>query len=64
MPLSAELTRMAQNVGALNADTNAIFEALRSKGVLVPANAQLSDVADMIETIVPTPPHFLNSNLL
>jgi uncharacterized protein (TIGR02145 family) len=46
---------MAQNVGALNADTNAIFEALRAKGVPVPANAQLSDVADMIESIVP--PH-------
>jgi hypothetical protein len=42
---------MAQNVGALNADTNAIFEALRAKGVAVPANAQLSDVADMIESI-------------
>ena len=43
---------MAQNVGALNADTNAIFEALRAKGVDVPADAQLSDVADMIESIV------------
>ena len=43
---------MAQNVGALTADTNAIFEALRAKGVNVPANAQLSDVADMIESIV------------
>ncbi len=42
---------MAQNVGAINADTNAIFEALRAKGVSVPANAQLSDVADMIESI-------------
>ena len=56
MPISTELTRMAQNVGALNADTNAIFDALRAKGVYVPANAQLSDVADMIETIeVPLP---------
>lgn len=51
MSLSTELTRMAQNVGALTADTNAIFEALRAKGVPVPANAQLSDVADMIEMI-------------
>ena len=55
MSISTELIRMAQNVGALNADTNAIFEALRAKGVDVPANAQLSDVADMIESIVP--PH-------
>lgn len=55
MSLSTQLTRLAQNVGALNADTNAIFEALRAKGVNVPANAQLSDVADMIEEIeVPT----------
>jgi uncharacterized protein (TIGR02145 family) len=46
---------MAQNVGTLTADTNAIFEALRAKGVNVPTNAQLSDVADMIESIVP--PH-------
>lgn len=64
MSLSTQLTQLARNVGALNADTNAIFEALRAKGVNVPANAQLSDVADMIETIVPTPPPFLNSNLL
>ena len=55
MSLQSQLTRMAQNVGALTADTNAIFEALRAKGVNVPANAQLSDVADMIESIVP--PH-------
>lgn len=52
MSISTELTRMARNVGALTADTNAIFEALRAKGVAVPANAQLSDVADMIESIV------------
>lgn len=52
MSLQSQLTRMAQNVGALTADTNAIFEALRAKGVPVPANAQLSDVADMIESIV------------
>ena len=55
MSLQSQLTRMAQNVGALNADTNAIFDALRAKGVYVPADAQLSDVADMIESIVP--PH-------
>lgn len=53
MSLSTQLTRLARNVGALTADTNAIFEALRAKGVDVPANAQLSDVADMIESIVP-----------
>ena len=51
MSLQSQLTRMAHNVGTLNADTNAIFEALRAKGVDVPANARLSDVADMIETI-------------
>jgi len=51
MSISTELIRMAQNVGALNADTNAIFDALRAKGVDVPANAQLSDVADMIDSI-------------
>ena len=51
MSLQSQLTRMARNAGALNADTNAIFEALRAKGVDVPANAQLSDVADMIESI-------------
>ena len=56
MSISTQLTRMAQNVGALNADTNAIFEALRAKGVDVPANAQLNDVAEMIEEIeVPSP---------
>lgn len=55
MSLQSQLTRLARNVGALTADTNAIFEALRAKGVNVPANAQLSDVADMIESIVP--PH-------
>lgn len=55
MSLSTQLTRLARNVGALTADTNAIFEALRAKGVNVPANAQLSDVADMIESI--NPPH-------
>lgn len=33
MPLSTQLTRLAQNVGALTAVTNAIFEALRAKGV-------------------------------
>lgn len=53
MSLSTQLTRLAQNVGAINADTNAIFEALRAKGVSVQANAQLSDVADMIESIEP-----------
>jgi len=52
MSISTQLTRLAQNVGAINADTNAIFEALRAKGVDVLANAQLSDVADMIESIV------------
>lgn len=51
MPISQQLIRLARNIGALTADTNAIFEALRAKGVVVPANAQLSDVADMIETI-------------
>ena len=51
MSISTQLTRLARNVGALTADTNAIFEALRAKGVNVPANAQLSDVADMIESI-------------
>lgn len=55
MSLSTQLTRLARNVGALTADTNAIFEALRAKGVNVPANAQLSDVADLIESI--NPPH-------
>lgn len=58
MPISTQLTQLARNVGALTADTNAIFEALRAKGVNVPANAQLSDVADMIESIV-TPPHLI-----
>ena len=53
MSLQSQLTRLAQNVGALTADTNAIFEALRAKGVAVPVNAQLSDVAEMIESIVP-----------
>lgn len=52
MSISTELTRLARNVGALTADTNAIFEALRAKGVNVPADAQLSDVAEMIENIV------------
>ena len=51
MPITSELTRMAQNVGALNADTNAIFEALRSKGVLVPQDATLDDVVEMIGEI-------------
>lgn len=51
MSLQSQLTRLAHNVGALTADTNAIFEALRAKGVSVPANAQLSDVADLIGTI-------------
>jgi hypothetical protein len=55
MPISTELTRLARNVGDLTADTNAIFEALRAKGVDVPADAQLSDVADMIETIEVSP---------
>ena len=52
MPISTELTRMAQNVGALNVDTNAIFEALRAKGVDVPPGATLGDVAEMIREIV------------
>lgn len=56
MSITQQLTRLARNVGALTADINAIFEALRAKGVNVPANAQLSDVADMIESIVP--PHY------
>lgn len=56
MSISTELTRMAGNVGALAADTNAIFEALRAKGVDVPPGAQLSDVADMIGEIVPPEP--------
>ena len=51
MSLQSELTRFARNVGALTADTNAIFEALRSKGVVVPADAELGDVADLIDTI-------------
>ena len=51
MSISTQLTRLARNVGTLTADTNAIFEALRAKGVIVPADAQLSDVADMIEEI-------------
>jgi uncharacterized protein (TIGR02145 family) len=51
MSISQQLSQLARNVGALTADTNAIFEALRAKGVAVPANAQLSDVADMIESI-------------
>ena len=49
MSISAELTRMAQNVGALNADTNAIFDALRAKGVDVPPGSTLSDVPTLIE---------------
>lgn len=49
MPISTELTRMAQNVGALNADTSAIFDALRAKGVDVPQDATLDDVAELIE---------------
>jgi len=32
MSLQSQLTRLAQNVGALTADTNAIFEALRAEG--------------------------------
>lgn len=55
MSISTQLTYLARNVGNLTADTNAIFEALRAKGVNVPANAQLSDVADLIESI--NPPH-------
>ena len=51
MSIATELTRLARNVGALTADTTAIFEALRAKGVPVPANAQLSDVASLIDTI-------------
>jgi uncharacterized protein (TIGR02145 family) len=51
MSLQSQLTRLAHNVGALTADTNAIFEALRAKGVDVPSDAQLSDVADMIYSI-------------
>ena len=54
MPLSTELTRMAQNVGALNVDTNAIFEALRAKGVDVPPGTKLSDAADLIRGILIT----------
>lgn len=34
MSLQSQLTRLARNVGALNADTNAIFEALRAKTVI------------------------------
>ena len=59
MSISTELTRMAGNAGALAADTNAIFEALRAKGVDVPADAQLSDVVDMIGEIVPPLPQGL-----
>jgi uncharacterized protein (TIGR02145 family) len=51
MSISTELTRMAGNVGALAADTNAIFEALRAKGVTVPSGATLDDVVEMIESI-------------
>jgi uncharacterized protein (TIGR02145 family) len=42
---------MARNVGALNADTNAIFEALRAKGVTVPAASSLGDCAGLIAQI-------------
>lgn len=49
MSLQSQLTRMAQNVGALNADTNAIFDALRANGVDVPQDATLDDVAELIE---------------
>jgi len=51
MSISTELTRLARNVGALTADTNAIFEALRAKGVDVPQDATLDDVAEMIGEI-------------
>jgi uncharacterized protein (TIGR02145 family) len=51
MSISTELTRMAGNVGALAADTNAIFEALRAKGVDVPPGATLGNVVDMIGEI-------------
>lgn len=61
MSLQSQLIRLARNVGALNADTNAIFEALRAKGVDVPANAQLSDVADLIDSIYVSPFILLNN---
>ena len=51
MSISTQLTQLARNVGNLTADTNAIFEALRAKGVDVPPGATLGDVAEMIDTI-------------
>jgi hypothetical protein len=51
MSISTELTRLAQNVGALTADTTAIFEALRAKGVSVPADAKLADCPELISLI-------------
>lgn len=51
MSIATELSRLAQNIGVINSDTNAIFEALKLKGVTVPADAKLSDVADLIDTI-------------
>jgi len=54
MSLSTELTRMAQNVGAITANTNAIFEAIESKGVSVPSGSTLSDCPALIASISTT----------
>lgn len=54
MSISTQLTRLAQNVGALTADTNAIFEAIESKGVTVPSGSTLSDCPSLIASISTT----------
>jgi len=51
MSISTELTRMAQNVGALNADTGAIIEAIAAKGVTVPSGTTLHDCPSLISSI-------------
>lgn len=51
MPISTQLTRLAQNVGALTADTNAIFEAIAAKGVAVPSGTTLHDCPSLISSI-------------
>ena len=51
MSIASELTRLASNIGTMQADVNATLDAIAHKGVPVPAGSQLHDVPGLVERI-------------
>ena len=51
MSIASELTRLAGNIGTMQADVNATLDAISAKGVTVPAGTQLHDVPGLVDQI-------------